>query len=77
MKLPTDSIASFQRKVPLFTKFCSLSFSLWFVLVNKLKPVPKTEVKPLPQDAAVKVYFNQNPASKYKDPRHLSVKEIT
>lgn len=74
MKLPTDSIASFQRKVPLFTKVVLLTLFLacGFVLVNKLKPVPKTEVKPLPQDAAVKVYFNQNPASKYKDPyRHF------
>jgi len=75
MKLPTDSIASLPAG-PLFTKVVLLTLFLacGFVLVNRLKPVPKTEVKPLPQDAAVKVYFNQNPASKNKDPyRHFIV----
>ncbi|KYC43967.1 phospholipase [Scytonema hofmannii PCC 7110] len=47
-----------------------------FVLVNSLKPSPKeTLLKPLPQDPAVKVYFNQNPVSSYKDPyRHFTRK---
>lgn len=71
MKLVTDSIASCRHKYPqaikvaLFTLFliCGL------VLVIILKPAPQQSevVKPLPQDAAIKVYFNHNPASKYKD----------
>ncbi|MBW4633428.1 MAG: phosphatidylserine/phosphatidylglycerophosphate/cardiolipin synthase family protein [Iphinoe sp. HA4291-MV1] len=46
------------------------------VLVNILKPSPKTKLlQPLPQDPAVKVYFNQNPASSYEDPyRHFTRK---
>lgn len=51
----------------------TLLFICGFVLANTLKPTPKLElVKPLPQDAAVQVYFNQNPATKYEDPyRHF------
>lgn len=57
-------------KAALFTLFLICGF----VLVNTLKPAPQQSelVKPLPQDAAVKVYFNYNPSSKYKDPyRHF------
>ncbi|WP_232224246.1 phospholipase D-like domain-containing protein [Mastigocladopsis repens] len=39
------------------------------VLVTILKPSPKVKlVQPLPQDPAVKVYFNHNPVSSYQDP---------
>lgn len=74
MKLVTDSIASFRRKYPQATK--AVLFTLFLicglVLVNTLKPIPQLELATLPQDAAVKVYFNRNPASKYKDPyRHF------
>ncbi|MGH8000272.1 MAG: phospholipase D-like domain-containing protein [Brasilonema sp.] len=46
------------------------------VLVNILKPSSKTKlVQALPQDSAVKVYFNQNPVSSYEDPyRHFTRK---
>lgn len=43
-----------------------------FVLFNTPKPAPQFEVATLPQDPAVKVYFNHNLAAKYKDPyRHF------
>ncbi len=76
MKLVTDSIASFRHKYPQAIKAALFTLFLicGFVLVITLKPAPQQSelVKPLPQDAAVKVYFNHNPASKYKDPyRHF------
>ena len=55
-------------KVVLLTLFVICGF----VLVNTLKPASQSELVTLPQDAAIKVYFNHNPASKYKDPyRHF------
>ncbi|GAA6619765.1 phospholipase D-like domain-containing protein [Scytonema sp. NUACC26] len=47
-----------------------------FFLFNILKPSSKEALlKPLPQDPAVKVYFNHNPISSYKDPyRHFTRK---
>lgn len=55
----------YTRRVILFVVFliCGLA------LVYSLRPTPASEiVKPLPQDPAVKVYFNHNPASSYEDP---------
>ena len=76
MKLVSDRIASCRRKKAQATKLVLLALFLicGFVLVNTLKKAPqKSEVITLPQDAAVKVYFNHNPASEYKDPyRHFS-----
>ena len=75
MKSVKDSLASRRRKYPQAIKAALLTLLVicGLVLVNLFKPVPQSEVvNPLPQDAAVKVYFNQNPASKYKDPyRHF------
>jgi phosphatidylserine/phosphatidylglycerophosphate/cardiolipin synthase-like enzyme len=55
-----------------FTLFILLII-LGFVLFQTFKPTPQQEfTKSLPQDAAIKVYFNQNPASSYQDPyRHF------
>lgn len=64
---PKSSIAT---KVVLFTLFLTGGY----VLFNILKPAPQQSetIQPLPQDAAIKVYFNQNLAAKYKDPyRHF------
>ena len=78
MKLGTNSIASFRRKYPqarravLFVLFLIFGF----VLVYSFRQPPEFKiVKPLPQDPAVKVYFNYNQASKYEDPyRHFKRK---
>ncbi len=78
MKFVIDSIASLRRKYPRARK--AVLFVLFlicgFVLVNSLRPGSQAEfVKALPQDPAVKVYFNHNQASKYEDPyRHFSRK---
>ena len=78
MKFVIDSIASLRRKYPRARK--AVLFVLFlicgFVLVNSLRPASQAEfVKALPQDPAVKVYFNHNQASKYEDPyRHFSRK---
>jgi phosphatidylserine/phosphatidylglycerophosphate/cardiolipin synthase-like enzyme len=78
MKFVIDSIASLRRKYPRARK--AVLFVLFlicgFVLVNSFRPTLEAEfVNPLPQDPAVKVYFNHNQASKYEDPyRHFSRK---
>ena len=78
MKFVTDSIASFRRKYPRARK--AVLFVLFlicgFVLVNSLRPALETKfVNLLPQDPAVKVYFNHNQVAKYEDPyRHFSRK---
>lgn len=47
-------------------------FVCGLVLFNTLKPVPQSKLDPLAQDPAVKVYFNHNLTSRYKDPyRHF------
>ncbi|MBR8834230.1 MAG: phosphatidylserine/phosphatidylglycerophosphate/cardiolipin synthase family protein [Stigonema ocellatum SAG 48.90 = DSM 106950] len=71
MKLLTYFIPSHKRKF----LFILLLFIGGFVLVNILKPTPEKLLKPLPQDPAVQVYFNQNQASSYEDPyRHFNRK---
>jgi len=78
MKVVTISIGSWRRQYRKATKVVLLTLCLicGFVLANNLRPSPKSEfVKPLPQDPAVKVYFNHNQASKYEDPyRHFKRK---
>jgi phosphatidylserine/phosphatidylglycerophosphate/cardiolipin synthase-like enzyme len=75
MKFITDSIASLYRKNPKARRVLAFVVCLivGIVLVNTLRPAPTLElVKPLPQDPAVKVYFNHSQASKYEDPyRHF------
>lgn len=75
MKLLLDLLTSDKQhfKVVRRTIFILPIFIFGIVLVNVLKFSPKTKlVKPLPQDSAVKVYFNQNLASSYEDPyRHF------
>jgi phosphatidylserine/phosphatidylglycerophosphate/cardiolipin synthase-like enzyme len=78
MKFVTDSITSLRRQHPRARK--AVPFVLFlicgFVLVNALGLTLTSElVKPLPQDSAVKVYFNHNQASIYEDPyRHFKRK---
>jgi phosphatidylserine/phosphatidylglycerophosphate/cardiolipin synthase-like enzyme len=78
MKLLLNFITSEQQNFKFFrrTIFILLLLSSGVVLVNILKPSPKVKlVQPLPQDPAVQVYFNQNPASSYEDPyRHFTRK---
>src|SRR5919199_5932411 len=78
MKFVTDAIASLYRKYPQARRAILFILCLTFgiVLVNNLRPAPTLElVKPLPQDPAVKVYFNHNQASRYEDPyRHFKRK---
>jgi phosphatidylserine/phosphatidylglycerophosphate/cardiolipin synthase-like enzyme len=75
MKLGANSLTSLRRKYRHATR--AVLFVLFlicgFVLVYNLRAAPEPElVKPLPQDPAVKVYFNRNQASNYEDPyRHL------
>lgn len=75
MKFITDYIVSRYRKYFRNKRvfFLILCFVFGLVLVNNLRPSATSElVHPLPQDPAVKVYFNQNQASKYEDPyRHF------
>lgn len=58
-----------KRNFKLFrnTVLILLLFISGFLLVNNLKPSKETLLPPLPQDPAVKVYFNQNQASSYED----------
>ena len=73
MQLVT-SIASFRRQYRHATKAALLVFFLvcGFALVHTLKPASQLELTTLPQDPAVKVYFNQNSAAEYEDPyRHF------
>ncbi len=59
-------------KVVIFT----LLLICGFVLVNTLELAFESELtQPLPQDVAVKVYFNHNQASKYKDPYRYFIRE--
>jgi phosphatidylserine/phosphatidylglycerophosphate/cardiolipin synthase-like enzyme len=78
MKLLFNFITSEQQNFKFLrrTIFILLLLSSGVVLVNILKPSPKVKlVQPLPQDAAIQVYFNQNPASSYEDPyRHIKRK---
>jgi len=75
MKVLSGFIASFNRKFPGVKKAFPFILFLIFglTLVNSLQYSPKGEtLKPLPQDAAIKVYFNHNQTSSYKDPyRHF------
>lgn len=78
MKFVTAPLTSLRRKYPRARKpvLFVLFLICGFVLVNSLRPASQAEfVKALPQDPAVKVYFNHNQASKYEDPyRHFSRK---
>ncbi|NJM74102.1 MAG: phosphatidylserine/phosphatidylglycerophosphate/cardiolipin synthase family protein [Scytonema sp. RU_4_4] len=78
MKLLLDSITSEKQNLKLLRRaiFILLLLIGGIVLVNILKPSSKTKLlQPLPQDSAVKVYFNQNLASSYEDPyRHFTRK---
>jgi phosphatidylserine/phosphatidylglycerophosphate/cardiolipin synthase-like enzyme len=75
MKFITDYLVFVHRKLSKKKRAALffLCFILGLVLVNNLRPSPTSElVTPLPQDPAIKVYFNQNLASRYKDPyRHF------
>lgn len=75
MKLGTNSIAAFRRQYRQATKvaLCVLFLICGFAVVYSLRHTSNTSfVKVLPQDPAVKVYFNHNQASKYEDPyRHF------
>ena len=75
MKFTTNSLTSLYRKYPKTRRIVLfvLCLILGLVLANSLRPAPTSElVKPLPQDPAVKVYFNHNQAAKYEDPyRHF------
>ena len=78
MKLATNHIASCRYKYPQAAKAAIFTLLLicGFVLVNTFELALKSELtQPLPQDAAVKVYFNHNPASKYKDPYRYFIRE--
>lgn len=54
----------------------TLIFGCGFLVVSKLNPTLDAELKkPLPQDPAVQVYFNHNPATSYKDPYRGFIRE--
>ncbi|HEY9636519.1 MAG TPA: phosphatidylserine/phosphatidylglycerophosphate/cardiolipin synthase family protein [Coleofasciculaceae cyanobacterium] len=78
MKLVKNSIASLRRKDSPATKVVLFIVFLicGFLVAYSLRPKPESQViKPLPQDPAVKVYFNHNQASNYEDPyRHFQRK---
>jgi len=77
MKFLTDFINSKGRKFSRCSKtvFISLLFICGLALVISLKPSPQEILRPLPQDPAVQVYFNQNQTSSYEDPyRHFNRK---
>src|SRR4028118_687931 len=78
MKVVTISIGSWRRQYRKATKVTLFVILIicGFLLVYSLRPAPETELlQPLPQDPAVKVYFNHNQASLYEDPyRHLKRK---
>jgi phosphatidylserine/phosphatidylglycerophosphate/cardiolipin synthase-like enzyme len=71
-------LTSHQLNIKIFrrTIFFLLFFISGVVLVNILNSSPKIQVEqPLPQDPAIKIYFNQNSTSSYKDPyRHFTRK---
>lgn len=75
MKLITDYIPSLQHKYPHAKRIILFVFLIvfGFLLVYSLRPIPVIEkLKLLPQDPAVKVYFNHNQTAKYEDPyRHF------
>ncbi|MBD1808846.1 hypothetical protein H6F98_25820 [Microcoleus sp. FACHB-SPT15] len=78
MKLGTNSLTALRRKYRYVTRVTLFVILIicGFLLVYSLRPAPETELlQPLPQDPAVKVYFNHNQASLYEDPyRHLKRK---
>ncbi|NEQ21775.1 MAG: hypothetical protein F6K28_21695 [Microcoleus sp. SIO2G3] len=78
MKLGTNSITALCRKYRYVTRVVLFVILIicGFLLVYSLRPAPETELlQPLPQDPAVKVYFNHNQASLYEDPyRHFKRK---
>lgn len=75
MKFLSEYLALFNRKFSGIKK--TIPFILFLVfglaLVNSLHYAPRIKtLKPLPQDAAIQVYFNHNQISKYEDPyRHF------
>lgn len=75
MKFVPNHITSLPHKYPQLKRIILfvLLISFGFLLAYSLRPKPLREsFKPLPQDQAVKVYFNHNQAAKYEDPyRHL------
>lgn len=75
MKFILKPITSLYRQYPKTRRVVLFALCLifGFLLANTLRPESKSElIKPLPQDPAVKIYFNHNQASKYKDPyRHF------
>jgi phosphatidylserine/phosphatidylglycerophosphate/cardiolipin synthase-like enzyme len=75
MKLAIKSLTALYRKQQRVILF-SLLIVLGFWLVYNFRPTPRLEsLKPLPQDPAIKVYFNQNQAATYEDPyRHFKRK---
>jgi phosphatidylserine/phosphatidylglycerophosphate/cardiolipin synthase-like enzyme len=71
MKFTFDLITFDRRNFQIFrnTILILLLFLSGFFLVKNFNPSPKEiPLLPLPQDPAVKVYFNQNPVSSYQDP---------
>jgi len=75
MKFAIKSLTALDRKQQRVILF-SLLIILGIWLVYNFRPTPKLEsIKPLPQDPAIKVYFNQNQAAIYEDPyRHFKRK---
>lgn len=75
MKFAIKSLNSLNRKQQRVILF-SLLIILGIWLVYNFRPTPKLEsIKPLPQDPAIQVYFNQNQATIYEDPyRHFKRK---
>lgn len=75
MKLAIKSLTALYRKQQRVILF-SLLIILGFWLVYSFRPTQRIEsLKPLPQDAAIQVYFNQNQAASYEDPyRHFKRK---
>ncbi|NMG09876.1 phospholipase D-like domain-containing protein [Brasilonema sp. UFV-L1] len=78
MKTLLYVITSEKRNLKLFRRAIFLLLLLigGIVLVNIFKPASNTKLlQALPQDPAVKVYFNHNPVSSYEDPyRHFTRK---
>lgn len=75
MKLAIKSLTDLTRKQQRVI-FFSLLIILGFWLVYNFRPTSRLELpKPLPQDPAIQVYFNQNQAVIYEDPyRHFKRK---
>ncbi len=67
-------VNSKKRKTLLKVGLILLLFILGFVLFYNLRPGARL-VQPLPQDSAVKVYFNHNQASSYEDPYRHFIRE--